>query len=103
MVITTCDSREALLKIAHELIEKELAACVQVLGPMNSIYRWAGKVETAKEWLSLIKTTKVLYQKVEREISLLHPYEVPEIIALPILKGSESYLSWLKENVVSNG
>lgn len=99
VIITTCDSRDVLIKLAQGLVEKKLAACVQIVGPITSTYRWQGKVESADEWLCQIKTLNYLYQEVEREIISLHPYETPEIIALPVTLGSEPYLDWIKESV----
>ncbi|NTW07493.1 MAG: divalent-cation tolerance protein CutA, partial [Syntrophaceae bacterium] len=68
----------------------------QISGPITSTYRWKGKVETAEEWLCLIKTQESLYSELEKTIISLHSYETPEIIAVPIIKGSREYLSWLK-------
>jgi len=99
-VFTTCEKQEEAHKIADGLVEKRLAACVQILGPITSIYRWKGKKETSTEWLCMIKTTQRLYAQLAAEISLLHSYETPEIIAFPIISGSEQYFSWLKDNVI---
>jgi periplasmic divalent cation tolerance protein len=94
-VTTTTETKEQAQIIAQHLVETKLAACVQVVGPITSIYRWKGKVENAQEWLCLIKTQNDLYNKVEAAIKKLHPYETPEIIAVPIINGSKEYLSWL--------
>jgi periplasmic divalent cation tolerance protein len=94
-VLTTTDTKQAAEEIARVLVESRLAACVQIIGPITSIYRWKGKVEQAKEHLCIIKTRAALFRKVEAEIKRLHSYEVPEIIALPISKGSRRYLAWL--------
>jgi periplasmic divalent cation tolerance protein len=94
-IITTVDKRPAAERIAKILIAKRLAACVQVGGPVKSIYRWKGKVETSREWLCVIKTRKSLYKKVETAIKKNHPYEVPEIIVIPIAQGSKDYLKWI--------
>lgn len=96
-VLTTAPSREIALRIAEALVELRLAACVQVSGPIDSVYRWKGKTEQASEWRCEAKTRQELYRKVEEEIRRLHPYEVPEIIALPIVAGSPDYLQWLTE------
>lgn len=101
MIVTTCDNREALSNMAHRLVEKNLAACVQLLGPIESTYRWEGKVETATEWLCQIKTTASLYDQVEAEILHMHPYTTPEIIALPLVRGHQGYLSWIVDSVIS--
>lgn len=95
-VTTTAEKREDADHIARVLVEKRLAGCVQVLGPITSVYRWKGKVETAGEWLCLIKSRQELYGAVEATIRSLHPYETPEIIAMPVIAGSCDYLRWLE-------
>ncbi|KQC09707.1 MAG: hypothetical protein APR62_13725 [Smithella sp. SDB] len=96
-ISTTTETKEEAQTIARYLVEQKLAACVQVTGPIESIYRWKGKIETATEWLCLIKTRESLFKKVETAIKKLHPYETPEITAIPIVKSSKEYLSWLGE------
>ncbi len=100
-VHTTVDDRELAEHIAGELVSRQLAACVQIVGPITSVYRWHGKVETSTEWLCLIKTTRARYAALEAAISRLHRYEVPEIVAVAIEDGSASYLDWLR-GVVSD-
>jgi periplasmic divalent cation tolerance protein len=99
-VTTTTDNKEEAEKIAQHLVGEKLAACVQILGPITSTYRWKGKVETAEEWLCLIKTKENLYPEVEKAIISLHSYETPEIVAAPIIKGSSGYLDWMDEEVL---
>ena len=94
-VSTTTARRTDADRIARALLEKKLAACVQVLGPMASTYWWKGNIEEAKEWLCLIKTEAGLYRRVERAIQDLHPYKTPEIVAVPLVAGSREYLKWL--------
>ena len=94
-VITTTESRADAEKIARVLVEKRLAGCVQILGPVTSTYWWKEKIEMAEEWFCLIKTSKDIYQNVESEILRVHPYKVPEILAIPVIGGSRDYLSWL--------
>ena len=94
-VSTTTETKEQAKKIADFLVETKLAACVQILGPIESTYRWKGKVETATEWLCLIKTQEDFYTEVESAIKEMHSYETPEIIAVPIVKGSKEYLNWI--------
>jgi periplasmic divalent cation tolerance protein len=94
-VTTTAGSREEAERIASALVDRHLAGCVQVIGPMTSIFRWQGKVEQAAEWLCLIKTARPRYADVEQTIRELHAYECPEIIATPIEAGSPAYLEWL--------
>ena len=96
-VTTTTETKEQAQTIAQHLVETRLAACVQITGTITSIYRWKGKVENSQEWLCLIKTRDDLYNKVEAAIKSQHPYETPEIIAVPIVKGSKEYLNWLDD------
>ena len=98
-ISTTTETKEQAQKIARYLVEQKLAACVQITGPIESIYRWKGKVENAQEWLCLIKTRDDLYNKVETAIKKLHSYETPEIIAMPVVKGSKEYLSWIEDSL----
>lgn len=99
-VFTTTETKEEAEKIAQYLVEQKLAACVQITGPIASTYRWKGKMENAQEWLCLIKTREELYSKVETAIKKLHSYETPEIVAIPIIKGSSEYLNWLDDVLV---
>jgi periplasmic divalent cation tolerance protein len=94
-VVTTAGTRDDAQRIARALVEERLAACVQVAGPVTSTYRWKGQIETSEEWQCWAKTRQSLYERVEQTIRRLHPYEVPEILALPVLAGSVAYLSWL--------
>ena len=98
-ITTTTETKEQAENIAQHLVETKLAACVQILGPITSIYRWKGKVENAQEWLCLIKTRDNLYAKVEAAIKSVHSYETPEIIAVPIIKGSKEYLHWIDDEL----
>jgi len=94
-VVTTTARREEAERIARELVEQRLAACVQVVGPIHSTYRWQGAIESSEEWQLWAKSRRDLYPALEEAVRALHPYEVPEILALPVLAGSESYLKWL--------
>ena len=98
-VSTTVSSREEAERMAQGLVDSKLAACAQIVGPIESIYRWKGAVERESEWLCLIKTTEAGYGEVERAILEVHPYETPEIVALSIVAGSAAYLFWLREQV----
>ena len=100
IVFTTAGSREEAEKIAQALLERRLAACVNILGPIHSVYRWQGRVETAAEYLLLIKTTAAMFDSVARAIRELHSYELPECIQVAIEAGSEEYLKWIEESVV---
>jgi periplasmic divalent cation tolerance protein len=98
-VLTTTGSEEEAGRIAALLVERQLAACVQVIGPIVSRYRWQGKVEEGREWQCLVKTTRAGCDAVEAAIREVHSYDEPEIIAIPIVAGSAGYLAWIDENV----
>ena len=98
-VTTTTARREDATRIAGVLIERRLAACVQIIGPITSLYRWKGRIEEAEEWQCLIKSRSDLFEEVAKNIEALHPYETPEIIATPLSAGSDAYLQWLQEEL----
>ena len=95
LVLVTAPNQTDARAIARALVGDGLAACVNVLGPIRSIYRWRGAIEDEAEYLLLIKTRDRLYARLERRVQELHSYEVPEVIALPIEAGSAPYLKWL--------
>jgi periplasmic divalent cation tolerance protein len=98
-VVTTASSADEARRIATALVEERLAACVQIVGPIESIYRWQNKIETATEWQCSIKTRRHHYDAIEAVIRRLHSYDVPEILAVPIVAGSEAYLKWLSDEM----
>lgn len=102
MVITTTSSRQDADNIAKYLLEKRLAACIQILGSITSSYWWNDEICTDEECLCLIKTSQKNYETLEKAIREIHPYETPEVIALPILAGSQDYLSWLGNQLENN-
>ena len=95
ILLSTCSNRAEAERIAHSLVESRLAACVNLLPGVRSIYRWQGKVESSEEILLLIKTAAAQVESVQRAIASLHSYEVPEFLALEVSGGSEDYLAWL--------
>lgn len=95
IVLTTCPDSGCAERIAQALVTEGLAACVNILPPMTSIYRWEGQVQTAAELLLIVKASKQRYPAIEARIRALHPYELPEIIAVGIADGLPAYLSWL--------
>ncbi|HXN97678.1 MAG TPA: divalent-cation tolerance protein CutA [Candidatus Acidoferrales bacterium] len=100
VVLVTCGSTKEARKIARALVEQRLAACANILAsPVHSVYRWKGKVESAKEFLLIIKTTQSRFAKLQAEVKRLHSYDVPEIIALPISRGTANYLTWISDSV----
>ena len=99
LIISTAGLREEASRIASILVEEKLAACVNIVGPIDSIYRWQGKVEDAQEFLMLVKTTATRSQAVMTRIRELHSYKVPEVIEVDINDGSPDYLKWISESV----
>src|SRR5579883_740899 len=98
VVLVTCGSRAEAQKIARAIVAQQLAACANLFeAPVESVYRWKGKVEKAREFLLLIKSSRRRLAELEAEVRRLHSYEVPEFIAVPIRDGSEQYLRWLGE------
>lgn len=98
-ILTTTEKKEDAEAIAYALVEKRLTACVQILGPITSIYHWKGKIEKSTEWQCLIKSNKKLFSEIEKTIKSIHPYEVPEIVAFSIEHGSENYMKWLEAEI----
>ena len=98
-VLCAVDTRDRAEAIAARLVADRRAACVQVLGPVASTYRWRGAVERAEEFLLIAKTTAAAYPSLERAIRALHPYEVPEITAIPVAGGAADYLAWIEAEV----
>lgn len=99
-VFTTTAKKEDAKKIAKALLEKRLAACAQVMGPIGSSFWWKGKIDKAQEWMCIIKSKKSLYKKIEKCIKQNHPYQVPEIVGIPITAGNKDYLKWLDEELM---
>ncbi len=98
VVLITAPSEEVARAIARALVEEGLAACVNILPGLTSIYRWQGEVVEDRELLLLAKTTTHAFPRLKERVKALHPYTVPEIVALPIAEGSREYLAWLREN-----
>jgi periplasmic divalent cation tolerance protein len=96
-VVTTGDSRDIMDRIGKNLVEKRLASCVQLSGPIISTYWWKGKIEETTEWVCTLKSTSELYAKVEAVIRELHPYEIPEIIAIDVENALPEYADWVRE------
>jgi len=97
VVLCSCPDAAVALDIARELVSQGLAACVNRLGSVTSVYRWAGQVCEESEQLLVIKTTPECYEALEMRLKALHPYEIPEIIAIPVVQGSRQYLDWLTQ------
>ena len=102
LILCTCPNRETAEEIATALVTQGLAACVNLSPPTTSIYKWEGKIETAEEILLLIKTSRQRYTELEQAILTLHPYELPEIIAVPVELGLSGYLNWVEKCTTSS-
>jgi periplasmic divalent cation tolerance protein len=94
-VITTTETKSDAQAIARAVVQKRLAGCIQIIGSITSMYWWQGEIETAEEWLCVIKSRRDLYERLEEAIREVHPYDVPEILAVPVIAGSKDYLRWL--------
>ncbi|MBX7164921.1 MAG: divalent-cation tolerance protein CutA [Pirellulales bacterium] len=94
-VVTTLPDQAAAEQLARLLVDRRLAACAQISGPLTSIYRWQGAIENASEWQLVLKTRRALYDELARAIVAAHPYEVPEVLAFPIIAGHAAYLDWV--------
>ncbi|MBA3441800.1 MAG: divalent-cation tolerance protein CutA [Pyrinomonadaceae bacterium] len=99
VVMMTASSREEAARLAEMLVGAQLAACVQIMPAMQSVYRWKGKIQREPEFLLLAKTTQERFAELEREVRALHSYETPEIVALPVSAASAPYLEWLTSTV----
>lgn len=95
LIYCTCPNQETAEQIAQQLIARKLAACVNILPGVSSVYEWQGQIETAQEHLLLIKSRKAQYAEIEAAIKAIHPYQLPEIIAVAIESGSTEYLQWI--------
>ena len=98
VVLVTASSKKEGQKLASCLLQEKLAACVNVIDGVNSLFRWQGKIDKAKEALLIIKTRKTLFNKLLKKVKSLHSYEVPEIVALPIIAGNKKYLDWIDDS-----
>jgi periplasmic divalent cation tolerance protein len=101
IVLTTAGSKEEARGIADALVERRLAACVNIIGPMESVFRWKGKVDSAKEFQLVIKTTEAVFERVAAAIKELHSYDLPECIRIEMTDGSPAYLRWIEDSVVA--
>jgi periplasmic divalent cation tolerance protein len=99
IVLSTAGDEEEARKIARALVERRLAACVNIVPHIESIYRWQGKIEDSREWLLLIKTSAELFPDVRNAIRELHSYELPECIAINVAEGDPEYLQWLQNSI----
>ncbi len=97
IVLMTASSREEAEKIVHVLLEEKLIACANIIEPVSSFFWWQGKIESEKEVLAIMKSSETLFEKLQKRVTELHSYDVPEVLALPIVAGSTAYLDWMKD------
>jgi len=102
IVLCTTPDREAAELIANTLVAEKLAACVNILPGVTSVYRWQGAIEQSEELLLVIKTSQTVWPMLEAQIQALHPYELPEIVAVPIKTGEAEYIQWLENSIPSS-
>jgi periplasmic divalent cation tolerance protein len=95
IVMVTTPSKQEAERIAQHLLRERLIACANIIGPVSSLFHWSGKIEKAEEYMILMKSRKDLFKKLSEAVKALHSYEVPEILAFPIVEGSKGYLDWL--------
>jgi periplasmic divalent cation tolerance protein len=101
IVLTTVGSDEDARRIARVLVQKQLAACVNIVPQITSVYRWQGKIEESHEWLLIVKTTTDAFPRIREAIGELHPYDLPECICVTVEDGSAAYLEWIAESVAT--
>ncbi len=102
VVITTTEKQEDAEKIAKDLVKERVCACAQVFGPIKSWYWWKGKVESSIEWQIKLKTTSEKYEEVEKALKAIHPYDIPQIVALPVVDAFKAYSDWIVDNLDTN-
>lgn len=100
IVLVTAASKQEAEKIVNHLLNDKLIACANIVGPVTSLYRWSGNIEHNEEWLTIMKTRQNLFERLTEVVKTLHSYEVPEILALPIVEGSKDYLDWMQSCLV---
>jgi periplasmic divalent cation tolerance protein len=98
-VFITINDRAKAKEIAEKLLDKSLAACVQIIGPLTSLYKWEGKLIEDQEWLLIAKSNKTHYPELEKQVKAIHVYEVPEILTVTVENGNEDYLNWLNREL----
>ena len=99
VVLNTCEKEAEAESLARLLIDRQLAACVNIVPQVRSFYRWKGSVESSEEFLLMVKTSRALFDEVKTAIEQAHSYEIPEIVALPVVDGAADYLGWLESNL----
>ena len=99
VVLSNCGSEEEAIRVGRAIVEARLAACVNVLPGVKSIYHWKGEVQEDSEWMLVIKTTRSLFEPLSAQLQKIHSYEIPEVLALPVVDGSEDYLAWIDREI----
>ena len=102
VVFSTCGSEQDAIKVARALVEAKVAACVNILPNIRSVYRWKGAIEEESEWMLIIKSSRSLFAQLQVELRKVHSYEVPEVLAIPVVDGSAEYLGWLDRELAGS-
>jgi periplasmic divalent cation tolerance protein len=102
VVLSNCGSEEEAARVARALVEARVAACVNILPKIRSVYRWKGAIEEESEWMLVIKSSRPLFTRLQSELRRVHSYEVPEVLAIPVVDGSEDYLAWLDRELAGS-
>ena len=102
VVFSTCGSEQDAMKVARALVEAKVAACVNILPNIRSVYRWKDAIEEESEWMLMIKSSRSLFAQLQAELRKVHSYEVPEVLAIPVVDGSAEYLSWLDRELAGS-
>jgi periplasmic divalent cation tolerance protein len=102
IVLSNCGSKDEALQVARTLVEARLAACVNVVPNIHSVYRWKGEVVEEEEWMLIIKSSRPLLERLEAHIRKVHSYDVPEVLAIPVVDGSSDYLGWLDRELIGS-
>ena len=100
VVMSTCGSAEEAQRLARELVAQHAAACVNIVAPVRGVYRWKGRIEDAEEWLLIVKTTRSSFDRLRAILEAAHSYELPEVLAIPVIAGSPNYLAWLEGELI---
>jgi periplasmic divalent cation tolerance protein len=103
VVLSNCSSREEADRIARGLVEARLAACVNIIGGVGSVYHWQGKIEEGQETMLVIKSRRDLFENLQQRLAAMHSYEVPEAIAIPVVDGLPAYLDWMERELAPQG
>jgi periplasmic divalent cation tolerance protein len=99
LVLSNCGSEEEARRVARALVEARVAACVNIIAGVHSVYHWEGAIQEASEWMLIIKSTRALFDSLAAELRRIHSYQVPEVLAIPVVDGDQDYLAWIDREI----